>query len=153
VNEQPEKPAKILFVCLANMCRSPMAKIMAREICGDSIEADSAGVAPAMRPIFPNTRNYVRDILGVDLVKHKPRHVLEFPVADYDYIIALDSCVFMTLTEMKEIPKDKLYGWDIPDPCGLGVDAYERTVQAIKTNLERFCQNKDMEKAFPNGKA
>lgn len=151
MNEQPEKPTKILFVCLANMCRSPMAKIMAREICGDSIEADSAGVAPAMRPIFPNTRNYVRDILGVDLVKHKPRHVLEFPVADYDYIIALDSSVFMTLTEMKEIPKDKLYRWDIPDPCGLGIDAYERTVQAIRTNLERFFQNRDMEDTYEGG--
>jgi protein-tyrosine-phosphatase len=153
MNEQPEKPTRILFVCLANMCRSPMARIIAREICGESIEADSAGVAPAMGPIFPDTRLYVRDLLGIDLVDHEPRHVLEFPVASYDYIIAMDSTVFMTLTEMNEIPQDKLYGWDIPDPCGLGADAYERTARAIETNLERFFQNREMEKTFPGGKA
>ena len=153
MNEHPEKPTRILFVCLANMCRSPMARIIAREICGESIEADSAGIAPAMGPIFPDTRLYVRNLLGIDLVDHEPRHVLEFPVASYDYIIAMDSSVFMTLTEMNEIPQDKLYGWDIPDPCGLGADAYERTARAIETNLERFLQNREMEKTFPGGKA
>jgi protein-tyrosine-phosphatase len=153
VNEQPEKPTRILFVCLANMCRSPMAGIIAREIGGDMIEADSAGVAPAMGPIFADTRTYVRDLLGVDLAGHEPRHVLEFPVASYDYIIAMDSSVFMTLTEMREIPREKLYGWDIPDPCGLGADAYERTAQAIETNLERFLQHRDMEKTFVGGKS
>jgi protein-tyrosine-phosphatase len=151
VNEQPDKPTRILFVCLANMCRSPMARIIAREVGGDTIEADSAGVAPAMGPIFPDTRIYVRDLLGVDLVDHEPRHVLEYPVAHYDYIIAMDSSVFMTLTEMQEIPRDKLYGWDIPDPCGLGADAYERTAQAIEANLERFLQHRDMEKTFKGG--
>lgn len=153
MNEQPEKPTRILFVCLANMCRSPMARILAREIGGGSIEADSAGVAPAMGPIFPDTRFYVRDLLGVDLADHEPRHVLEFPIASYDYIIAMDSSVFMTLTEMREIPRDKLYGWDIPDPCGLGADAYERTAQAIETNLERFLQHRDMEKTFKGAKS
>lgn len=153
MNEQPEKPTRILFVCLANMCRSPMAGIIARDIGGGTIEADSAGVAPAMGPIFPDTRLYVRDLLGVDLAGHEPRHVLEFPIAGYDYIIAMDSSVFMTLTEMKEIPRDKLYGWDIPDPCGLGADAYERTAQAIETNLERFLQHRDMEKTFKGGRA
>lgn len=151
MNEQPDKPTRILFVCLANMCRSPMARIIAREVGGDTIEADSAGVAPAMGPIFPDTRIYVRDLLGVDLVDHEPRHVLEYPVAHYDYIIAMDSSVFMTLTEMQEIPRDKLYGWDIPDPCGLGADAYERTAQAIEANLERFLQHRDMEKTFKGG--
>jgi len=151
VNEKPEKPTRILFVCLANMCRSPMARIIAEEICGDSINADSAGVAPVLGPIFPDTRLYVRDLLGIDLVDHEPRHVLEYPVASYDYIIALDSSVFMALTEMKEIPKDKLYGWDIPDPCGSGAGAYERTAQAIETNLERFLQNREMERGIKGG--
>ena len=151
MNEQPEKPIRILFVCQANMCRSPMAGIIAREIGGDSIEADTAGVAPAMGPIFPDTRIYVRELLGVDLAAHEPRHVLEFPVASYDYIIAMDSSVFMALTEMREIPQDKLYGWDIPDPCGLGASAYERTARAIETNLERFLQNRDMEKTYKGG--
>jgi protein-tyrosine phosphatase len=146
--EPQDKPTRILFVCRANMCRSPMAEIIARGFCGTGLEADSAGIAPVPGPVYPDTLAYIRDLLHADLASHEPRHVLEFPVARYDYIIALDSSVFMVLTEMREIPKDRLYGWDIPDPCGLGPDAYRRAAQAIESNLERFLQNRDMEKAF-----
>jgi len=55
----------------------------------------------------------------------------------------MDSPVFMRLSEMKEIPKDKLYGWEIPDPCGLGIEAYERTAHLIEDDLEKFVQNID----------
>jgi protein-tyrosine phosphatase len=151
MNKTPsqDKPTRILFVCRANMCRSPMAEIIARDFYGNDLEADSAGVAPVPGPIYPDTLDYIRDLLHADLTGHEPRHVLEFPIARYDYIIAMDSSVFMALTEMREIPKDKLYGWDIPDPCGLGADAYRRAAQAIESSLERFLQNRDMEKAFP----
>jgi protein-tyrosine-phosphatase len=144
----PDQPTRILFVCLANMCRSPMAEIIARALLGDGVQADSAGVAPAIGPIYEDTRAYVRSLLGVDLAGHEPRHVLEFPVGSYDYIIAMDSPVFMTLTEMRGIPTEKLYGWDIPDPCGLGEDAYRRAAQKIEDSLERFLQNREVEKTF-----
>jgi protein-tyrosine phosphatase len=144
-----DKPLRLLFVCLANMCRSPMAEIIARALLGDGVQADSAGVSPAMGPIYADTRAYVRNLLVVDLAGHEPRHVLEFPIATYDYIIALDSPVFMALTGMREIPEDKLYGWDIPDPCGLGEDAYRRAADKIEISLERFLQNREVEKTFP----
>jgi len=130
------------------MCRSPMAEIIARDICGGGIVADSAGVAPVPGPIYADTQAYIREILHVDLAGHRPRFVLEFPVDRYDYIIAMDPSVFMALTEMPEIPKDRLYGWDIPDPCGLGSDAYRRTAAAIESSLERFLQNREMERTF-----
>ena len=122
-----------------------MAEIIARDLCGDSIETDSAGVAPVQWAIYPDPLVHIRDLLRVDLTGHKPKHVLEFAVGGYDYIIAMDASVFTALTEMREIPQDKLYGWKIPDPCGLGADAYRRTAQAIESNLERFLQNREME--------
>jgi hypothetical protein len=54
--------------------------------------------------------------------------------------------VFMRLSDMPEIPKDKLYGWEISDPCGLGIDAYERTAGQIERYLDQFLQNREMEK-------
>jgi protein-tyrosine-phosphatase len=138
VNETQAKPIKILFVCLANLCRSPMAEVIARVAYGGMIQADSAGISPGTGPIFPETAFVLSKFYGVDLSGHKPRHILEFPVANYDYILAMDSPVFMRLSEMKEIPKDKLFGWEVPDPCGLGIEAYERTALQIEDDLEKF---------------
>lgn len=140
-NEAPLKPIKILFVCLANLCRSPMAEVIARVVYGGMIEADSAGISPGTGPIFPETSFVLSELYGVNLSNHKPRHILAFSAADYDYIIAMDSPVFMRLSEMKEIPRDKLYGWEIADPCGLGVEAYEQTAMRIEDALEQFVQN------------
>src|SRR5258708_38341630 len=37
---------RVLFVCLGNSCRSPMAEAIARRNAADVIEASSAGLAP-----------------------------------------------------------------------------------------------------------
>jgi protein-tyrosine-phosphatase len=133
-----EKSVRILFVCLANLCRSPLAKVIAKTFYDGLIEADSAGVAPGTGPVFPDMAAVVLENYGVDLSDHRPRHVLDYPVAEYDYIIALDSSVFMRLSDMPQIPHDRLIGWEIPDPAGMGMAAYERAAILIEENLEKF---------------
>jgi protein-tyrosine-phosphatase len=133
-----DSPIRVLFVCLANLCRSPMAVVIARALHDGVIEADSAGVAPAEGPVFPVMAAVVRDLYGADVTGHRARHVLDYPVSDYDVIIAMDSSIFMRLSGMPEIPRDRLRGWEIPDPAGLGRDAYEGTAALIEENLDRF---------------
>lgn len=144
-----DKPLKILFVCLANLCRSPMAMAMARHCHGGEIEASSAGVSPAPARMLPEALVVIRKLTGVDLSAHVPRHVLEFDVDSFDYLIAMDSSVFMRLSGMPRIPKDKLYGWEVGDPCGLGLDAYEKTAVQIEEYLDQFLLNREMEKGLP----
>jgi len=38
---------KLLFVCVGNCCRSPMAEAIARSLGGERVEAQSAGLSPA----------------------------------------------------------------------------------------------------------
>jgi arsenate reductase len=40
-------PLSILFVCIGNSCRSPMAEAIARHLGGRRVDARSAGLAPA----------------------------------------------------------------------------------------------------------
>ena len=40
-------PLSILFVCIGNSCRSPMAEAIARHLGGSRVDARSAGLAPA----------------------------------------------------------------------------------------------------------
>jgi protein-tyrosine phosphatase len=133
-----QRPLRILFVCLANLCRSPLAKVISETFYGGLIEADSAGVAPARGPVFPEMAAVVRERYGADLSGHQPRHVLEYPVAEYDHIIAMDSSIFLRLSEIPEIPVDRLSGWEVADPVGLGIAAYERAAIEIEENLARF---------------
>lgn len=131
-------PIRILFVCLANLCRSPMAEVIVKTLHDGVLEADSAGVSPASGPVFPEMAAVVRDLYGADMSRHRPRHVLEFPVAEYDYIIAMDSAVFMRLSELPQIPHDRLLGWEIADPAGLGFEAYEQAAFVIEENIDRL---------------
>ena len=149
VGEAAVKPLKVLFVCFANLCRSPMAEVIAETLYAGRIEARSAGVSPAPGGPFEEAVAVVRRRYGVDISSHRPRHVLELPVQDFDFVIALDSGVFLRLTEMARIPKDRLYGWEVPDPCGLGHDAYERTAQTIESALEKFLLNREQERTLP----
>ena len=135
-----DSPIRVLFVCLANLCRSPMAVVIARALHDGVIEADSAGVAPAEGPVFPVMAAVVRDLYGADVTGHRARHVLDYPVSDYDVIIAMDSSIFMRLSGMPGIPHDRLLGWEVADPAGLGFEAYERTAFTIEQNLENFLE-------------
>ncbi|HYH33603.1 MAG TPA: hypothetical protein VD814_00480 [Nocardioides sp.] len=37
------RPLRVLFVCTANICRSPFMELVARELAGDGLEVSSAG--------------------------------------------------------------------------------------------------------------
>ena len=144
MTEMNDRPYKILFVCLANLCRSPLAEVIARTLHPREIEPASAGVSPGGVP-FEEAVDVVKRFYGADLSGHRPRHVLDFPVGEFDFIIALDSPVFMRLAAMKEIPRDRLFGWEIDDPYGLGVFAYEATARRIEREIEAFLLQRDRE--------
>ncbi len=147
MNPEAAPPAtKILFVCLANLCRSPLAVALARHRHAPAIEAASAGVAPAPGRMFPEALQVIRRVTGQDMSGHVPRFVLDAQPQDFDYIIAMDSSVFLRLSQMSQIPQDRLYGWEIADPCGYGVDAYEKTAVEIEDCLEQFLLNREMER-------
>ncbi|MBM3311603.1 MAG: low molecular weight phosphatase family protein [Candidatus Aminicenantes bacterium] len=146
MSEKRDRPLKILFVCLANLCRSPLAEVIARSLHRGEVEPASAGVSPAAGPPFEEALQVVKKFYGADLRRHRPRHVLDYDLSAFDYLIALDSAVFMKLASMDEIPQDKLYGWEVADPCGLGLSAYESTARLIEREIETFLVQRDREK-------
>jgi len=141
------RPERILFVCLANLCRSPLAEVIARTLHPGDLDPDSAGISPAYgEPPSEDAVEVVKTFYGADLRGHRPRHVLDFPVREFDYIVAMDSTVFMRLSSMAEIPGDRLYGWEIADPIGLGLSAYEDTARLIEREIEAFLLKRDRER-------
>ncbi|GAA0598070.1 low molecular weight protein-tyrosine-phosphatase [Virgibacillus siamensis] len=87
---------KVLFICLGNICRSPMAEAVFRDLVekdnlSDEIIVDSAGIGPWHNgePPHEGTRNML-DNLSISYKDMKARQVHTEDWRDFDYMIAMD---------------------------------------------------------------
>jgi len=89
--------AKILFVCMGNICRSPTAEgsfrsIVLKQELSDFFEIDSAGTHAYHIGNPPDSRSQqTARKYGIDLSNQKARQVHEIDFYYYDYIIAMDT--------------------------------------------------------------
>ena len=78
----PQQRTKVLFVCIGNSCRSPMAEAIARKDAALEIEASSAGLAP-LGFVAPMTREtLLRNGYSADALESKPISVEAWRSAD-----------------------------------------------------------------------
>ena len=89
---------KVLFVCLGNICRSPMAQIvfenMVKELgLEDDFEVDSAGTERYNEACHAGIHRGTKEILrrkGIPFSEHYSRQIRKNDYEYYDYIIAMD---------------------------------------------------------------
>jgi protein-tyrosine phosphatase len=99
---------KLLFVCLGNICRSPLAEGIFRaktEAAGLAWEIDSAGTAgyhvgEAPHPLSQKTAKFY----GIDISSQKCRQFKASDMDTYDRIYAMD---LENFAEIKRISKEK----------------------------------------------
>ena len=109
----------ILFVCVANSCRSQMAEAIARSLVGDRWEIWSAGSNPSGH-VHPIAIQMMQE-LGLDLRGHHSKGVDELPTRQWDYVVTMgcgDRC--------PNLKTGQRLDWDIPDPIGLPIEETRR---------------------------
>ena len=110
---------RILFVCVANSCRSQMAEAIAKSLAGDRWEVWSAGSSPSGR-VHPVAIEAMKE-LGLDLSTHRSKGLAELPQRTWDYVVTMgcgDAC--------PTFPARHRVDWDIPDPVGLPMEEVRR---------------------------
>jgi len=103
-------PRRILFVCLGNICRSPAAEAVTRELAdGRDLSLDSAGTGDwhVGKPPHPPMRK-AGQARGYDLSALRAR---QFTRADFD---RFDLIVAMDADNMAEIERLRPPGNDVP---------------------------------------
>jgi arsenate reductase len=81
-----EPKMKILFLCTGNSCRSQMAEGWARHLKGDCIEPYSAGIET--HGMNPDAVKVMAEA-GVDISKHRSKHINELKNIVFDYVITV----------------------------------------------------------------
>lgn len=120
--------AKVLFVCIGNSCRSPMAEAIARQDAGDRIEAFSAGLAP-LGFVAPMTRQtLVKNGYAVDGLDSKPIAPEVWEQADI--VINMSG----RARELTFREYAKVEDWEIADPYG-DPEAYASTFATIRQRV------------------
>ncbi len=134
---------KVLFVCIHNSARSQMAEAWLNHICGDSFEAQSAGLEPGV--LNPLVVEVMKEE-GIDISRKKTQAVFDlFKRGEhFSYVITVcdeasaERCpIFPGLTQ-------RLH-WSFPDPSKATGSHKEKLNQirpirdAIKQKIEGWC--------------
>lgn len=145
----------VLFVCLGNICRSPLAEgvfkhlVLAQGL-ENKIKVDSGGTSGWHIGERPDPRSIeVAEANGIEL-DSKGRKAIGKDFELFDYIIAMDSNNY---SDLKNLPKSsmegaaQLYlmrdfdeiglGQDVPDPYYGGDDGFTYVYEL----LDRSCRN------------
>lgn len=135
---------RVLFVCVHNSARSQMAEAWMNRICGDRLEAESAGLEPGtLNPLAVATMREV----GIDISGKKTRSVFDVYKSGeiFSYVItvcdesAAESCPSFNG------PAKRLH-WSFPDPSTLRGTEQEKLAaigiirEAIRLKVEEFCE-------------
>jgi arsenate reductase len=113
------------FVCIGNICRSPMAAAFANHYGSDVLRATSSGLSPA-RAISPETIA-VMQALNIDVSRHRP--------VWYDPQSAGSQGLVVNLSGMRLPGRQpaQLLEWAVEDPYLKPREVYER----VRDELER----------------
>ena len=126
----PRKKKRVLFLCIGNSCRSPMAEGFARAYGSDVLEASSAGLAPAA-VVQPMTRQVMR-ARNISLDGQFPMDLQIMDLKRFDLIVNLSGC------ELPFTPPCPVVEWAVRDPIGARESVYEQARDEIESRVIRL---------------
>lgn len=125
---------RVLFVCVGNDARSPMAEALLRHSAAEHFEAFSAGIHP--RAIDPRARE-VLEHAGISTEGLRSKSIDEFSGQHFDYLI--DLCD-KSSREGDELPSSsEVMVWSFADPTASEQhDPFRHLLQELSDRLKLF---------------
>ncbi len=143
---------KVLFVCLGNICRSPLAEAIFDQKCKDrgvaDFESDSAGTAAYHVGEQPDDRSVeVAKENGIP-IHHKARKFEPEDADTFDYIFAMDQSNYDDIIGIAGKKPDHLYllrefdvvssKKNVPDPYYGGIEGFREIYTVMERSIDHF---------------
>jgi len=138
----------VLFVCTANMCRSPMAEVLFGEIVRNEGETedwwiDSAGVSAFDGEQATNNTSIVAAERGLDLTSHRSKLSSRVAVEPFSLVLVMEKRHRVMLSEAFPELSDRIYllkemiggTEDVHDPIGTDIANYRAMADEVNSAL------------------
>lgn len=143
----------VLFVCLGNICRSPLAEGIFRHLTrhhadGQRLVIDSAGTGAWHQGEGPDPRSVaVAARHGIDISSQRARQVVSADFTRFDVILAMDGSNLSDLRRMapaRATAQVRLFldtpPYDVPDPYYGGADGFEAVFAMVEQGARRLAE-------------
>lgn len=144
---------KINFVCLGNICRSPLAEAIFNHKVKEKglegfLKGESSGTADYHIGEDPDSRSIAVAVRHQVEIAHKGRQFHFKDGKNYEYILAMDAANHRDIIHVLGYKHEGLYlmrdfddeakGSDVPDPYYGGSDGFENVYQMLDRAIENF---------------
>lgn len=143
---------KVLFVCLGNICRSPLAEAIFNEQCQEKQLdhfADSAGTGAYHIGKNPDTRSIETALKNGIPINHKARKFVSEDFERFDYIFAMDQQNFIDMKSQSKGSVDHLFlmrefdemskgDLNVPDPYYGGIEGFDLIYDILNRSISNF---------------
>lgn len=143
------KPVKVLFVCMGNICRSPSAEAVFRNMIVRNGLVDRVHIASAGtheyhvgNPADPRSHS-AAEKRGVDLSNHRAQQLQGKHFEEYHYILVMDDVNHHTVMKMCPLGQSEKVHYlmdfapqlgvrEVPDPYNGGVDGFDNVLDLVE---------------------
>ena len=136
------------MVCLGNICRSPMAEGIMRNLGGKKVEVDSAGTASYHIGLQPDKRMIATAFdHGIDISNLRARQFQYDDFNSFDLIFAMDSSNYRNIISLAKNDNDKqkvkmiLGNSNVPDPYYGDNEGFEHVYRLLHEACQNFLDN------------
>lgn len=143
---------RVLFVCLGNICRSPLAEVVVRDRAmarglDDRFDFASAGTGDwhVGKGADPRSAATARRY-GHDLSRHRAQQITASGIGDWQWFVAMDADNHADLLAMgapaervlmmRRFEAEGAVAPDVPDPYFGGEDGFDRVYAMLSTNAD-----------------
>jgi protein-tyrosine phosphatase len=141
---------KVLFVCVGNVCRSPMAAALLEQRLssrsGDTVVQSAGFAALVGEPADPLAVALLRE-RGIDLSGHRARQLTPEMASAFNLILVMEEAHQRSVERIFPAGRGRIHrlgrfgGFDVPDPYGEPRSAFERSLSLIERGLDDFARS------------